>query len=57
MESTISKNPRYRDERHSQQFPSNIFVAACIETQSLSKTFLKPTVWKRYIDDIFPHGT
>ena len=26
---------------------------AHIETQSLSKTVFKPTVWKRYIDDIF----
>ena len=50
--STISKNPRYRDE-NIQQFPSNIFMAAYIETQSLSKTFFKPTVWKRYINDIF----
>ena len=23
------------------------------ETQSLSKTVFKPTVWKRFIDDIF----
>ena len=52
MESTISKNPRYRDE-NIQQFPSNIFMAAYIETQSLSKTFFKPAVWKRYINDIF----
>ena len=51
--STISKNARYRDE-NIQQFPSNIFMAEyIIETQSLSKTFFKPTVWKRYIDDIF----
>ena len=35
MESTISKNPRYRHE-HIQQFPSNIFMAY-IETQSLIK--------------------
>ena len=34
-------------------FLSNIFMAAYIETQSLSKTVFKPTVWKRYIDDIF----
>ena len=27
---------------------------AHIETQSLSKTVFKPTVWKRYINDIFP---
>ena len=26
---------------------------AHIETQSLSKTVFKPTVWKRYINDIF----
>ena len=34
-------------------FLSNIFMAAYIETQSLSKTVFKPTVWKCYIDDIF----
>ena len=34
-------------------FLSNIFMAAYIETQSLSKTVFKPTVWKRYINDIF----
>ena len=28
-------------------------MAAYIETQSLSKTVFKPTVWKRYIDEIF----
>ena len=33
-------------------FLSNIFMAH-IETQSLSKTVFKPTVWKCYIDDIF----
>ena len=32
---------------------SNIFMAAYIETKSLSKTVFKPTVWKCYIDDIF----
>ena len=48
MESAISKNRRYRS------FVVNIFMAAYIETQSLSKTDFKPTVWKRYIDDIFP---
>ena len=53
MESTISKNPRYRDE-HTQQFPFQIFMAAYIEPQSLSKTVFKPTVWKRYINDIIP---
>ena len=37
----------------SSSFLSNIFMAAYIETQSLSKTVFKPTVWKRYIDDIF----
>ena len=52
MESFINKKPRYRDE-HIQQFPFNIFMAAYIETQSLSKTVFKPTVWKSYIDDIF----
>ena len=34
-------------------FLSNIFMAAYIKTQSLSKTIFKPTVWKSYIDDIF----
>ena len=34
-------------------FLSNIFMATYIETQSFSKTVFKPTVWKRYIDDIF----
>ena len=34
-------------------FLSNIFMAVYIETQSLSKTVFKPTVWKSYIDDIF----
>ena len=34
-------------------FLSNIFMAAYIEKQSLSKTVFKPTDWKRYIDDIF----
>ena len=33
-------------------FPTCIFMAH-IETQSLSKTVFKPTVWKRYLDDIF----
>ena len=56
MESTISKKPQYRDE-HISSFLSNIFMAAYIETQSLSETVFKPTVWKRYIDDIFPYGT
>ena len=31
---------------------ANIFMAH-IETQILSKSVMKPTVWKRYIDDIF----
>ena len=57
MESTISKNPRYCDEHNSSSFLSNIVMAAYIETQSLSKIVFKPTVWKRYIDDIFPYGT
>ena len=30
----------------------NIFMAY-IETQSLSKIVFEPTVWKRYMDDIF----
>ena len=36
-------------------FLSNIFMAAYIETQSLSKTVFKPTVWKRYMI-FFPMG-
>ena len=36
-----------------QQFSlANIFMAY-IETQSLSKIVFRPTVWKRYMDDIF----
>ena len=35
---------------------ANIFVAY-IETTTLSKTVFIPTVWKCYIDDIFPYGT
>ena len=31
---------------------TNIFMAK-IETEILNKTALKPTFWKRYIDDIF----
>ena len=31
---------------------ANIFMLY-VETQSLSKTVFKPTVWKRYMDDIF----
>ena len=31
---------------------ANIFMAH-IETTILSRTIIKPTVWKRYIDDIF----
>ena len=31
-------------------FPN--IITAYIETQSLSKTVFKPTVWKRNIDDI-----
>ena len=31
---------------------ANIFMAE-IETQILSKSVVKPTIWKRYIDDIF----
>ena len=30
----------------------NIFMAK-IETEILSKVVSKPTVWKRYIDDVF----
>ena len=36
-----------------QQFPFQLLSMAYIETQSLSKTVFKPTVWKRYINDIF----
>ena len=47
-------NKRYRDEhKDSILFLSNFFMAY-IETQSLSKTVFKPTVWKRYVDDSFP---
>ena len=53
MESTISEKPRYRDE-HRQQFPFQHFHdRTYIETQSLSKTIIKPTVWKCYIENIF----
>ena len=52
MESTISEKPRYAMSTYS-SFLSNIFMAAYIETQSLSKTVFKPTVWKCYIDDSF----
>ena len=52
MESTISTNPRYCHEHKDSSFLSYIFMAY-IETHSLSKTVFKPTVWKRYIDDIF----
>ena len=46
-------NKRYSDEhKDSSLFLSNFFMAY-IETQSLSKTVFKPTVWKRYVDDIF----
>ena len=34
-----------------QQFPFQLLSMAYIETQSLSKTVFKPTVWKRYVDD------
>ena len=36
-------------------FFANIFMAY-IETTTLRKTVFKPTVWKYYIDDIFPYG-
>ena len=35
---------------------ANIFMAD-IETQIVSQSVVKPTVWKRYIDDIFSLGT
>ena len=35
---------------------ANIFMAY-IKTTTLSKTVFKLTVWKCYIDDIFPYGT
>ena len=54
MESTIiTYKPTVRDEQKDSSFLSNFFMAY-IETQSLSKTVFKPTVWKRYVDDIFP---
>ena len=34
-----------------QQFPFQLLSMAYIETQSLSKTVFKPTVWKRFIID------
>ena len=34
---------------------ANIFMAYT-ETTTLSKTVFKPTVWKCYIDDIFPYA-
>ena len=53
MESTTSvKNHDTAMSTYS-SFLSNIFMAVYIETQSLSKTVFKPTVWKSYIDDIF----
>ena len=33
----------------------NIFMAD-IQAQILSQSMLKPTVWKRYIDNNFPYG-
>ena len=36
-------------------FFANIFMAY-IETTTLSKTVFKPTLWKCYIDDIFPYA-
>ena len=36
-------------------FFANIFMAY-IQTTTLSKNVFKPTVWKCYIDDIFPIG-
>ena len=56
MESTISKNHGTAMSTYS-SFLSNIFMAAYIETESLSKTVFKPTVWKCYIDDVFSYGT
>jgi len=35
---------------------ANIFMAK-IETEILSRSVFNPTVWKRYIDDIFHCGT
>ena len=40
------------DGHKDSSFLSNIFMAH-IETQSLSKTVFRPTVWKRYINDNF----
>ena len=56
MESTVSTSLRYHDERKdSSSFLSIIQRSFSwhIVTQSLSKTVFKPTVWKRFIDDIF----
>ena len=44
MESSTN-NPRYRNEHKNSSFLG--------QTQSLSKTVFKPTVWKRYMDNIF----
>jgi len=52
MESTVSTSLRYHDEHKDSSFVSIIFKAYS-ETQSLSKTVFKPTVWKRFIDEIF----
>ena len=57
MESTISKKNHGTAMSTSGSFLSNIFMAAYIETESLSKPVFKPTVWKYYRDDIFPYGT
>ena len=57
MESTTYKTMELQWAQDS-SFDSfaNIFMAY-IETTTLSKTVFKPTVWKCYIDDIFPFGT
>ena len=57
MESTISKKTHGTAMSTYSSFLSNIFMAAYIETESLSKTVFKPTVWKYYRDDIFPYET
>ena len=55
MESTVNTSLRYHDEHKDSSFLSIIFLAYS-ETQSLSKTVFKPTVWKRFMDDTFSLG-
>ena len=57
MESTISKKNHGTAMSTNSSFLSNIFMAAYIETQSLSKAVFKPTDRKRFIDVFFPYET